>query len=295
MKRLRTLIVLAAFCAAACDKDPARSVKIATSSPPLPAPAVTAQPSTESAQAPAVVQGPAPVQGAASVQKDAPSQSAAKPDPGTPTAAPPSRASVRAAPAKPTAKAPATPVHSSPEAKSSDAAALSPSGEQAFNGCPPPADAAGGPSTLKVTGPCPFEHRGTFAYERAVDDFYLSMTRKAARGATLTVFVNVESYKGPGTYKAAQMWIGVQDKTSIYRWSSDALDITIGPDEAYALLPDASLQAEPVLVDCTGPMTNYQCGGRDISKKMITGTVQKAAGKLMCAAADPPKTGAAKE
>ena len=78
------------------------------------------------------------------------------------------------------------------------------------NGCPPPPEDSSGPSTLTVSGPCAFEHKGIANCEWHADDFYLSMTRKAAQGATLTVYINVEGYDGPGQYKSAQMFIGVQ-------------------------------------------------------------------------------------
>ena len=81
--------------------------------------------------------------------------------------------------------------------------------------CPPPPEASPGPSTLSVTGPCTFQHRGTMSCESVVDDFFISTSRKAARGETLMVYINVENYKGPGSCKNAQMFVSVQDKTSI--------------------------------------------------------------------------------
>jgi hypothetical protein len=114
-----------------------------------------------------------------------------------------------------------------------------------------------------------------------VDDLYISMSGKAADGATLMAFINVEQYKGPGQYKQAQMFVGVQDKSSIYRWSSDDIDITVGPDVEYAILPPSKLEAEPVLVNCTGPMDNYQCSGRGDAKAWL-GTELLASGKLQC-------------
>jgi len=148
-------------------------------------------------------------------------------------------------------------------------------------GCPPPEDSPG-PSTLKVTGPCTFEHRGKFSCEALHDDFYVSTSRKATGGASLMVYINVERYKGPGAYQGAEMFIGLQDATSIHRWSSDQVSITIGPEEAYAVLPTTNLEAEPLLVDCSGPQTNYQCGGRSDTAP-INGTFEVAVGTLQCA------------
>ena len=78
----------------------------------------------------------------------------------------------------------------------------------------------------------------------------------------LMIYINVENYHGPDTYKRAQMFLGLQDKTSIYRWSSDIVAITVGAGEEFVTLPATRLDAEPILVDCTGPMTNFQCSGR---------------------------------
>lgn len=113
-----------------------------------------------------------------------------------------------------------------------------------------------------MTGACAFEHKGSFTCEALGDDLYISVSRRAAHGGTLMAFVNVEQYKGPGRYKNAQMFVSVQDKSTIYRWSSDEIDIEVGPDVEYAVLPTSRLEAEPLLVECTGPMNNYQCGGR---------------------------------
>jgi hypothetical protein len=134
-----------------------------------------------------------------------------------------------------------------------------------------------------ATGPCAFEHHGTFTCEPLGDDLYVAMSRKSANGGTLMAYINVEAYKGPGEYKQGQMFVSVQDKSSIYRWSSDDIAITIGPDVKYALLASTKLQAEPVLVGCTGPMNNFQCDGRGEAAGLL-GTLLEVSGRLACAA-----------
>ena len=184
---------------------------------------------------------------------------------------------------------PAPPVKSVARAPAATGSVVAPPGaagpssiaEWRTEACPPPPEAAPGPSSLIVTGPCAFQHRGAFTCESLADDFYISMSRKALRGATLMVYINVENYKGPGNYDGAQIFVGVQDKTFIYRWSSDTLAITVGPDEEFAVLPTARLDAEPVLIDCTGPMTNFQCGGRgDLAA--FESTTEVVSGTLRC-------------
>jgi hypothetical protein len=129
-------------------------------------------------------------------------------------------------------------------------------------GCPPPPGGANGPSSFTVTGPCAFQHRAAVDCEGTADDFLVTLSRQAARGATLMVYINVEFYRGPGSYTGAQMFVGVQDKTSIYRWSSDSVSITVGPDERFVSLPTTRVDVEGQLVGCSGPMNNYQCSAR---------------------------------
>jgi hypothetical protein len=97
------------------------------------------------------------------------------------------------------------------------------------------------------------------------------------------VYVNVENYKGPGEYKGAQMFVGIQDKNSIYRWSSDSVSLTVGKDQAFVVLPMTHLDAEPLLVDCSGPMNNYQCSGRG-QHEQLPATAVDAGGRLQCEA-----------
>ena len=146
--------------------------------------------------------------------------------------------------------------------------------------CPPPPEASSGQSSLVVTGPCPFEHKAAVACEPLADDFLVTMTRKAAGESTLMVFINVEFYKGPGKYTGGQMFLGLQDKKNIYRWSSDAVTVTVADGETSAKVESAKLLAEPLLVNCTGPMNNYQCEGRgeaeafERTSAVVSGTLQ---------------------
>ena len=137
-----------------------------------------------------------------------------------------------------------------------------------------------------ATGPCAFEHRGAVSCEATVDDFIMAATRKAARGATLVIYINVEHYAGPGSYEGTQMFVEVEDGTSIYRWSNDNFRITVGPGEEFAVLPTIRLDAEPLLVNCAGqvgPASNwlYDCKGRT-GATAIEGTTEVISGTLRC-------------
>jgi hypothetical protein len=152
--------------------------------------------------------------------------------------------------------------------------------------CPPPPEDSPGRSALVVTGPCAFEHRGAVSCESTRDDFIIAATRKAAHGATLVIYVNVEKYAGPGSYNGAQMFVEVEDGTSIYRWSNDNFPITVGRGEEFAVLPATRLDAEPLLVNCSGqvgPQSNwlYDCKGVGGSTP-IEGTTEVVSGTLWC-------------
>ena len=150
-----------------------------------------------------------------------------------------------------------------------------------LDACPPLPEDDAGPSTMALDGPCAFRHRAAASCESLGDDFIMVATRPAKDGATAMIYVNVEKYTGPGKYSEAQMFVGVQDKVNIWRWSSDNVNITVGKDEAFAEMPRTRLLAEPVLVNCTGPMTNYQCDGRG-EVPAFERSLEVVSGRLQC-------------
>jgi hypothetical protein len=292
MKSVSALVIVAGLAVASCDQDPARAVRIAARPPAAVVPADgTAKDAASAPATPNVAGVPAPV----ATPSAAPGSPPGKEAPPAVKSGSDLPAAASSAAKVPGAVAPAPSAERSPPAKKVALAAAGaapgavPSGaglpvrESGWRpqGCPPPPEDGPGPSSLKATGPCTFQHQGAFTCEGMVDDLYISMSRKAANGATLMAFINVEQYKGPGHYKGAQMFVGIQDKSSIYRWSSDEVEITVGPDEEYAIVPTTKLEAEPVLVDCTGPMDNYQCSGRGDAAGLL-GTVTVVSGKLQC-------------
>jgi hypothetical protein len=95
------------------------------------------------------------------------------------------------------------------------------------------------------------------------DDFTITVTRKAKDGAEVVLFLNVERYVGPGQYKPPNdIFVGLKVGTKMYRWWSNAFDVTVGPESKSVTLHNVYLQPELVLVGCEGPQTNYQCDGR---------------------------------
>ena len=151
-----------------------------------------------------------------------------------------------------------------------------------LSACPPPPEESDGPSSLDADGTCAFQHHNPVGCESLGDDFIVVASRKAG-DATLMVYINVEKYAGPGPYTEAQMFIGVQDKLNIWRWSSDDVNITVGGGEKFVDLPPTRLDAEPMRTNCTGPMTNFQCEAIGESPG-FEHTFEMVSGKLQCEA-----------
>jgi hypothetical protein len=156
--------------------------------------------------------------------------------------------------------------------------------------CPPAAEDSNGPGSLAIAGPCTFEHRAEVKCESSPDDFIAGFVRKARRGATVAVYINVEHYHGPGSYDGTQMFVAVQSGAGIYRWSNDNVRATVSPGEAFLELPAARLDAEPMLINCSrliGPESNYQyqCGGQAGGSVAFAATPETVSGRLQCAQA----------
>jgi hypothetical protein len=131
-----------------------------------------------------------------------------------------------------------------------------------------------------VTGPCGFEHKGDAECEALADDFLVTVVRKGRRNAEVMLYVNVERYVGPGVYKAPNdMFDGVKDGSTIYRWLSNDFEVTAGSKSI--TFRDVRLEPELPLLGCTGPQTNFQCDERgDDPKHMASLTI--ASGTIAC-------------
>jgi hypothetical protein len=246
---LSVLLIAACLVSLACQDDPARSVKI--------------------------IDRPARLESAAAPPSPNPAKAAAVP--------PKQPFPVAATPRRPMrlAAAPSAPV------SSTVTPAQSPEANWIPEFCPPPADESPGPGDLIVSGPCGLRHRAAVHCESSRDDFITAFTQNARNGATIVTYVNVEFYHGPGSYDGAQVFVAVQSATSIYRWSNDNAHAVVGPDEAFVLLPETRLMAEPMLVDCSrliGPATNYQyqCARSTDAKMVVSSPPEVLSGRLQC-------------
>jgi hypothetical protein len=59
------------------------------------------------------------------------------------------------------------------------------------------------------------------------------------------VYLNVESYKGPGDYSDGQMFLTVQNGSAYYHWGSDSVHTSPGRGLKYVDVKETQLEAEP--------------------------------------------------
>jgi hypothetical protein len=152
--------------------------------------------------------------------------------------------------------------------------------------CPPPEDSHG-PGTFAAKGPCAFQQRVPVNCEALADDFIVAVPRQAKNGAMLVLYVNVEHYHGPGVYDGAQLFVAVEGGTNIYRWSSDEVRATVGPNEAFVTVARTRLDQEPMHVVCSrliGPESNYtyQCAASSRVNLDIDSASEIVSGRLSC-------------
>jgi hypothetical protein len=102
-----------------------------------------------------------------------------------------------------------------------------------------------GSSSFVFNGPCDFHQIGYVKCRAAIDDFYTMVVRQGPAGATVSVYVNIEAYHGPGKYSGGQMFLTVQDGFAYYHWSNDSVRTIVGPGLRYVEVPKTRLEAEP--------------------------------------------------
>jgi hypothetical protein len=150
--------------------------------------------------------------------------------------------------------------------------------------CPPVAERGTGPSSIKVTGPCAFEHKGEAECDAEYDDFLVKVFRPAKNSAQMMLLINVERYVGPRTYKGHNdMIVSLKDGSKIYRWSTAEYEVTVGPGSKSVTVKNVRLEPEPVLVGCTGPQDNFQCDGRGDDDELLS-SLSTVSGTLYCKA-----------
>lgn len=123
-----------------------------------------------------------------------------------------------------------------------------------------PGQAGSASADFVATGPCPFQQAEPVSCEVQPDDVIIGLVHKGTHG-DLAFYLNVENYHGPGEYGGTQVFLALQGKHSIFRWSNDEVHAIVGPDESFVQVRSATLVPEPSLLACSqmiGPQSNFQ-------------------------------------
>ncbi|HUQ20413.1 MAG TPA: hypothetical protein VM099_12440 [Gemmatimonadaceae bacterium] len=138
-------------------------------------------------------------------------------------------------------------------AVSSDSSATGANAQDAFKPPPPfqstmcnvAPETAKGHTTFVAEGPCSFKHTADVKCRAVADDFHTVMLRQGPGEATVSVYLNVESYKGAGNYVDGQMFLTVQNKEAYYHWGSDSVHTVVSNGLKYVDVKPTRLVAEP--------------------------------------------------
>jgi hypothetical protein len=110
--------------------------------------------------------------------------------------------------------------------------------------CPPEPETDAAGSDASFTGPCAFHQAGRAYCNATQDDLYVVVQRPLPGGRTLSLYIDVEFYKGPGDYRDAQSLLIVQEGTTLYTWSNFRTVLTVLPGQAGVRLDPTDLAAE---------------------------------------------------
>ena len=102
-----------------------------------------------------------------------------------------------------------------------------------------------GSTKFSANGPCSFHNEGDVKCRATVDDFYTMLLRQGPGNATVAIYLNIEAYKGPGTYEGGQMFLTAQNGDAYYHWSNDSVKTVVGPGLKWVDVPETKLDAEP--------------------------------------------------
>ena len=111
--------------------------------------------------------------------------------------------------------------------------------------CDVVAETAAKPGTdLRFIGPCVFTESAQVQCVKRVDDFYAYINRDLPNNDRLAAFINVEKFKGPGTYtKNSVVSLQVVHDGQLYIWKQDAATLTVDPGVHSVTVDAATLPA----------------------------------------------------
>jgi hypothetical protein len=82
-------------------------------------------------------------------------------------------------------------------------------------------------SNLAISGGCTLQELLPVSCTIAVDDFYAVIHRTLTGGRVFYMTLNVETYRGPGSFHNAQLYLEVEGGGVLARWTNLRVDATV--------------------------------------------------------------------
>jgi hypothetical protein len=99
-------------------------------------------------------------------------------------------------------------------------------------------------SNLRFDGPCPFTQTQAVLCVNRVDDYYAYVNRDLPQHGQLSALINVEKYKGPGTYtKNSVVFLQVSRAGVLYQWKQEEASLTVTDNGRRVIVGPSSLPA----------------------------------------------------
>jgi hypothetical protein len=98
-------------------------------------------------------------------------------------------------------------------------------------------------ASLEISGACAVQEIDPVSCTIAVDDFYAVIHRTLTDGRTLYLTLNVETYRGPGSFRNAQLYLEVEGGGVLARWTNLEVAATVTA-AGFVTLPGATVAPE---------------------------------------------------
>jgi hypothetical protein len=112
-----------------------------------------------------------------------------------------------------------------------------------LTGCEPlPEQSGPTESDLRFQGPCTFTESQSVQCVNKTDDYYAYVNRQLPDYGQLSALINVEKYKGPGTYtKNSVVFLQVSRKGVLFEWKQESATLTVADNGNKVIVGASSL------------------------------------------------------
>ena len=114
-----------------------------------------------------------------------------------------------------------------------------------LTGCDPLPESTGPTeSDLRFQGPCTFTESQAVQCVNKTDDYYAYVNRQLPNYGQLSALINVEKYKGPGTYtKNSVVFLQVSREGVLYEWRQESATLTVADNGNKVIVGASSVPA----------------------------------------------------